>query len=239
MGRVDALGKGYHTMSVTGNPESRKVILESLRNRLRTMTQELSPEVEPPIPEVWPIGTPSVDELAEQFIASLTAVAGEAVRVPDMTAAATVVEKYLTQTGSAQCTAVQKPLANDLFGRIAEHKRVAWRSDWTAEEMAELPMAIVESELLLADTGSAMIVSGTPQQRMACYLPPVCVIVATVDRLRENMPAAWPEVMDRAKNPETRGEFVLVTGPSRTADIEQILILGVHGPRRVMVLLVG
>ena len=39
-------------------------------------------------------------------------------------------------------------------------------------------------------------------------------------------------------DPAQRGEFVIVTGPSRTADIEKILILGVHGPKRLVVILV-
>jgi L-lactate dehydrogenase complex protein LldG len=43
----------------------------------------------------------------------------------------------------------------------------------------------------------------------------------------------------RVAEPDRRGEFVIVTGPSRTADIEKILILGVHGPKRLIVLLVG
>ncbi|MDO4557805.1 MAG: lactate utilization protein [Planctomycetia bacterium] len=226
-------------MAVTGNPESRRAILESLRNRLRTMTQELSPDPEPPIPDVWPIGSPGVDEMAERFMASLTAVSGEAVRVPDAAAAAEVVEKYMSETNSSRCTAVRKPLANDVFGRLPGDLRTAWGSEWTPVEMAELPMAIVEAELLLADTGTAVVVSENPQSRMACYLPPVSVVVATVDRLRENMPAAWPEITERVTCPETRGEFVFITGPSRTADIEQILILGVHGPRRLKVILVG
>jgi L-lactate dehydrogenase complex protein LldG len=38
---------------------------------------------------------------------------------------------------------------------------------------------------------------------------------------------------------ELSGEFVIVTGPSRTSDIEKTLILGVHGPKRLIALLVG
>ena len=41
------------------------------------------------------------------------------------------------------------------------------------------------------------------------------------------------------RSEDSRGEIVLITGPSRTADIEKILILGVHGPKRLVVLLVG
>jgi L-lactate dehydrogenase complex protein LldG len=84
-----------------------------------------------------------------------------------------------------------------------------------------------------------MIACGTAQERILCYLPPTCVIVAPVDRLAEHMPAAWSAIAARVADPALRGEFVFVTGPSRTADIEKILILGVHGPKRVVVLLVG
>ena len=71
-----------------------------------------------------------------------------------------------------------------------------------------------------------------------CYLPPACVVVARTDQLVEHMPAAWEDIARRTADPARRGEFVLVTGPSRTADIEKILILGVHGPKRLVVLLV-
>ena len=71
-----------------------------------------------------------------------------------------------------------------------------------------------------------------------CYLPPACVVVARGEQLAEHLPAAWAEIVRRAADPQARGEMVLVTGPSRTADIEKILILGVHGPKRLIVLLV-
>ena len=105
--------------------------------------------------------------------------------------------------------------------------------------MSELPAGLVAAERLLADTGSCMAACRTPQERLMCYLPPVCVIIARADQLAEHMPAAWDEISRRTADTEVRGEFVLITGPSRTADIEKILILGVHGPKRLIVLLVG
>ena len=99
--------------------------------------------------------------------------------------------------------------------------------------------SVVEADILLADTGSCLIACPTAQDRLLCYLPPACVVVARLEQLREHLPAAWPTVAPRVADPAQRGEFVIVTGPSRTADIEKILILGVHGPKRLVVVLIG
>ena len=72
-----------------------------------------------------------------------------------------------------------------------------------------------------------------------CYLPPACLVVARVDQLVEHLPAAWGPISQVCAAKDSRGEIVLITGPSRTADIEKILILGVHGPKRLVVLVVG
>ena len=65
------------------------------------------------------------------------------------------------------------------------------------------------------------------------------MVIGRADQLVEHLPAAWTTIAPRAADPALRGEFVIVTGPSRTADIEKILILGVHGPKRLVVILVG
>ena len=105
--------------------------------------------------------------------------------------------------------------------------------------MASLSSALIEADYLLADTGTAMIACGRPEERLLCYLPPACIVVAPVDRFVEHLPAAWAQIAPRVADPKLRGEFVFITGSSRTADIEKILILGVHGPKRLIVLLVG
>ncbi len=111
--------------------------------------------------------------------------------------------------------------------------------DWQPRQMAELSAGVIEAEALLADTGSCLIACPTVQDRLLCYLPPACVVLARVEQLAEHLPAAWAEISARAADPALRGELVIVTGPSRTSDIEKILTLGVHGPKRLIVILVG
>jgi L-lactate dehydrogenase complex protein LldG len=88
----------------------------------------------------------------------------------------------------------------------------------------------------LADTGSLVLVSGPGRARIASLLPPVHVAVLRVEQLYPTYAAflaAHPRIEDTGSN------LVLVTGPSRTADIEMTLTRGVHGPGEVHVVLIG
>ena len=115
---------------------------------------------------------------------------------------------------------------------------IEWAApDWQPRKIAAFSASVIEADCLLADTGSCLISCPTAQDRLLCYLPPACVVIARVDQLAENLPAVWPSIVARAADPQLSGEFVIVTGPSRTADIEKILILGVHGPKRLVVIL--
>jgi L-lactate dehydrogenase complex protein LldG len=133
---------------------------------------------------------------------------------------------------------MDRPLVREATANLTD-QCVKWVADWQPQPMADLSAAVVEPEVLSADTGSCLIACATSQDRLLCYLPPACVVVARTDRLVEHLPAAWATIAPRVADPALRGEFVIVTGPSRTADIEKILILGVHGPKRLIVLLVG
>ena len=95
------------------------------------------------------------------------------------------------------------------------------------------------AEALLADTGSCVVACATAQDRLLCYLPPACVVIARAGPVGRAPAGGLGRRGRPAADPAFRGELVIVTGPSRTADIEKILILGVHGPKRLVVLLVG
>jgi L-lactate dehydrogenase complex protein LldG len=86
----------------------------------------------------------------------------------------------------------------------------------------------------LADTGTLVLLSGPARPRLASLLPPVHIALISKRALYPTMAAffsAHPKVASEGSN------LVFITGPSRTADIEQTLTLGVHGPRQVHVVL--
>ncbi len=108
-----------------------------------------------------------------------------------------------------------------------------------AARLAELEQATVGvtgALAGLADTGSLALPSGPGRGRLASLLPPVHVALLPVARIVPTMAAFFashPNVVRRSSN------LVFVSGPSRTADIEQTLTLGVHGPRELHVVLLA
>lgn len=89
----------------------------------------------------------------------------------------------------------------------------------------------------LAETGTLMLVSGPETPASVSLLPETHVALVPMARIVPHMEDGWDllraeqRVLPRAVN--------FVSGPSRTADIEQTLILGAHGPYRVHIVLVG
>jgi len=214
---------------------SRDEILGCIRTRLAGSPQPALP----PVHEVWPRLNPSPAAMADRCSTELAAVQGEAIRVPTMAAAREKLLALVPAGDGQQIGAMNRPLCRELAAGVPAERIAFPQPDWTPQGMAKLAAGLVEADYLLADTGSAMVACAVPVERLLCYLPPLGVIVSRVDRLVEHMPAAWESIALRAADPALRGEFVFITGPSRTADIEKILILGVHGPKRLIVLLVG
>jgi L-lactate dehydrogenase complex protein LldG len=214
---------------------SRDTILQSVRNEVSQ-----GPNVaRPPVAEVWPCEKPSPAVMAERFVKELTDVHGEVIRCATMEDARRQLAELASQAGWSSLGAMDRPLVCEAIGALPPGAVTFAPENWPPKEIAQLSASVIEADVLLADTGTSMIACGTPEDRLLCYLPPACVVVATTDRLEEHMPAAWAKIAPRVADPDQRGEFVLITGPSRTADIEKILILGVHGPKRLVVLLVG
>ena len=212
---------------------------DAILNRIRTALAHEPAQETPPVAEVWPRVNPAPEAMVQRFIEELKAVQGETYRVSSVEEASRKLAELAAEAGWDTACAMDRPLCRQVAAALPPEKLLWVPADPKPSELAQHSVGLVEADLLLADTGSAMIACGTPSDRLLCYLPPACVVVATLDRLCEHLPAAWERIAPRVADPQTRGEFVFITGPSRTADIEKILILGVHGPKRVVVLIVG
>lgn len=212
---------------------SRDAILQRIRAELTKHPPLAAPEAA----EVWHRENPSPEILAERFTDELTAVGGEVIRCDSAEEAARRLAQLAVESQWTSIGAIDRPIVRRI-GASLPPDTMHWRSDdWQPAAIAHFSAGLIEPEVLMADTGSCLIACPTAQDRLLCYLPPVCVVVARKAQLTEHLPAAWPRVTSRLGELPSGGELVIVTGPSRTADIEKTLILGVHGPKRLVVIL--
>jgi L-lactate dehydrogenase complex protein LldG len=214
---------------------SRDTILQRVRSEVSK-----GPRIEPPpVAEVWPRTNPDISALADRFEIELKAVFGELARVSSMADVPAKLAELAKASGWTSLAPMDRPICREAVKDLPEAMLHWPKPNWPPREMAELSVSLIEADLLLADTGSCLIACPTAEDRLLCYLPPACIVIAKAEKLREHLPAAWGEIAPRCFDKNLTGEFLIVTGPSRTADIEKLLILGVHGPKRLVVLLVG
>jgi L-lactate dehydrogenase complex protein LldG len=88
----------------------------------------------------------------------------------------------------------------------------------------------------IAETGTLMLPSGPERPTTVNLLPDTAMVLLRASRLVGAYEDAWDRL--RAEQGGMPRNVMLVTGPSRSADIEQTLELGAHGPRRLHILLV-
>lgn len=209
------------------------------------------------VPHPGPFPTvPLPDTLAAaiaQFTQACEAVGGRVSRVTDVAEAAAIVRSYLdspdwraTPDAPARFVswdAPHLPLPGllDALGGHAERLDGDVRRDAAgrADDYRRLDGAIVGitgATAALVDTGSVGLVHGAGRPRLASLLPPVHVALVPVGVLRPTLGAWFAEHADVLRG---AANLVVVTGPSRTADIEMTLTRGVHGPRVVHVVFVG
>lgn len=89
----------------------------------------------------------------------------------------------------------------------------------------------------IAETGTLMLPSAPERPTTLNLLPDTAIVVLKAERVVGAYEEAWDLL--RAEREGMPRNVMLVTGPSRSADIEQALELGAHGPRRLHVVLVG
>lgn len=104
-------------------------------------------------------------------------------------------------------------------------------------ELEACDAGITECDALIAQTGSVLVTSRSAGGRALSVLPPHHVVIARREQLLADLAAAF-ELLKKKYAPNYPSSIALITGPSRTGDIERILVLGAHGPKKLTILCV-
>jgi len=105
---------------------------------------------------------------------------------------------------------------------------------YNVKELESCDAGITECDALVAQTGSILLTARSAGGRALSVLPPHHVVLASREQLVGDLPDAFSLL--RTKYSSGYPTFMtLITGPSRTGDIERILVLGAHGPRKLTI----
>ena len=106
----------------------------------------------------------------------------------------------------------------------------------TTNEIERADVGITLCDALIAQTGSILLTTRSAGGRTLSVLPPHHIVIARENQLLPDLPAAF-ELLQKTYTDDYPSLITFITGPSRTGDIERILVLGAHGPRSLAIFL--
>jgi len=184
----------------------------------------------------FPTATSGV-QLFPEFETRAKAVSGEVFRVPDAAAARETLLRLVDEVGAKKAVVVESPIQE--AAGITEALRLRGVTVYTeptdiAAHAETADIGISGVEVGVAETGSVFQDGTSIATRLVTILPPLHVVFLP----SANIVPGITEAFDIISPSFDRGYIGFITGPSRTADIERVLTIGVHGPGRFAIIAV-
>ena len=128
----------------------------------------------------------------------------------------------------------------ELMDEVAQN--LGLETMWIAEgydphELEKCSAGLTLCDALVAQTGSVVMTATSAGGRVLSILPPHHVVIARREQLLPDLPCAF-ELLESKYGANYPSLMGFITGPSRTGDIERILVLGAHGPKKLTILVV-
>ncbi len=220
--------------------EAREEILRKLR---------AAPQKEPaPRPAVPSLNELSWDEeeMIRRFTEHLTEQTGSVYHVKDYAAAADklaeiVVAEQITKvivSTDDVVTSMDLPSWGWTHGvEVLQPRAFEDRYAFKHAVFEEAQAGITGADYAIAETGTLVLVHDKNQPRLISLAPATHIAIVPVERLRP----VYESATDRIFGDESRppGQVTFTTGPSMTADIQGVQFKGMHGPKKIFVILVG
>lgn len=107
---------------------------------------------------------------------------------------------------------------------------------YSVDSLESCDAGLTECEALVAQTGSVLVSAPSAGGRVLSVLPPHHIVLARRNQMVPDLTAALRRVQDKFGT-HFPSFLSFISGPSRTGDIERILVLGAHGPKKLSILL--
>lgn len=180
------------------------------------------------------------EDLVSTFAANATAGGMSVQRLPSRDLESAVAEGLRTADARTVSVACDNSRLTDVVVKACERESariIRPDSGFGFDPHYEAQVGVTDVDCAVAETGS-LVISSTARRGRAPYLvPPIHFAIVPASKIVADLLDVWSALrVDRIV--ERRSAVVLVSGPSKTGDIEGVLVTGVHGPGEVRVLLV-
>lgn len=189
---------------------------------LRRVRRHEASEISPPAEFVNGIIFP--DPIA-QFVDVLSAVGGRSLHASSLAAAAQRVSEVASDVGAGTVCSLVEGIAASTFD-VSEIDDPHLLND--------VDLAVVPGQLAVAENAAVWVTPASPVERTLCFLSQNLILVVPRDEVVSNLHQAYERI-----NVAATPFGTWISGPSKTADIEQSLVMGAHGPRSLTVILLG
>ncbi len=183
----------------------------------------------------WPLEVPagavfpSVSDLLSQFREELVQVGGKVVEAHGREALFLEFKKLCEANGWVQPVTLNAALYDEM-------QNAGIKCTNRADFDSDFEVGVTTCEALVALTGGVMVSSAGTSGRKMNVFPPVHVVVAGKRQIVPSIVDGFKEIEKRYPQAKP-SQVTLISGPSRTADIEKTLVMGAHGPRELVVLI--
>lgn len=204
---------------------SRQQILERVQRALA------QPAPRPEGDAGGPIFAPVTDPLA-RFQTECAANYTECILADGVAGTAAALQQTLSSLPDGEVYLQDTPALHTLMEAAPSTRPLRWSSQGAPQECSQATVSLCEA--LVAMSGSVLVSSRNCGGRGISIVAPCHIVVAGVDQLLADLDAAAERMRQIAPDSSFVG---LITGTSRTSDIEKKLVIGAHGPLRLVVIL--
>jgi L-lactate dehydrogenase complex protein LldG len=204
---------------------SREKILKKIRNALISKAENPYPSLDTESSVYHPIE----DSLDITFAQEFTKVAGQFIYCENNEELKEILISLINENKWNNIACLDKNIGNILNDAGIEFSN-------KESSFTEMDLGITNCEFLIARLGSIMVSSKQTSGRRMHVFPPSHIIFADTSQIVPDIKHALQAMKEKYKN-NLPSLITVITGPSRTADIEKTLVMGAHGPKNLFVFL--